>query len=234
MPPYINPDDIRDPKRLNTEWKYHQIEWVADKIHSRAWLNIGEIPPYEIKAIIELCGFQVVEEPSLGMLLAEGRLEEAAGIADGENGIVRLSLFFPKEVQRFTAGHELGHFFLHRELGLHRDLPVDGKGRRRRTQHEREADYFSGCILMPRRRMREEFQMRFLTDQFVPHHTLLVALYGGRESPRSRWDTPMNAARELTRATFFNWRHIEPLHSRFGVSVEAMAVRIVQLGLVKL
>ena len=211
------------------------MEHVADAVHEIARHHIGDLPPYDINEIIELCGIRVVEESSLGMFVGEGGLEETAGIADGDNGIVRLSLAFPRDVRRFTAGHELGHFVLHGEIGLHRDRPVDGAQRlRRRSRRERDADYLAGCFLMPRKPMRDEFQMRFLTDTYFPYDNMVVALCGSSDNARGRWKTKLDLARDLARAPYFNWTPIQPLHERFGVSVEAMAIRIRQLGLVEL
>ena len=64
--------------------------------------------------------------------------------------LVAVSNKFSKEVQNFTAAHELGHAILHEQAILHRDIPVDSIGKRVvRDRVEIEADTFATYFLMP-------------------------------------------------------------------------------------
>jgi IrrE N-terminal-like domain len=72
---------------------------------------------------------------------------------------------------RFTVGHEIGHWQLHREylqssaktdpLGNSNPLTVICRASQAKERVERQADYFSSCLLMPRSLLkywwREEF-----------------------------------------------------------------------------
>ena len=235
MKPRFHLNEIRDPRRRrNFEWKNHHMEHLGDRVHELVAPQIGDIPPYDIKAIIELFGILVIEESSLGEFVGEDGLVETAGIADGDKNVVRIAMKFPADVRRFTMGHEFAHFILHETFGLHRDRQIDGTQRRRRDRRERDADYLGGCIAMPRSRMLHEFEIRFLTDLFEARNENLMFALCGSTDVRGRWTTEMDLARELAKAPFFNSRPIEPLHERFGASVQATAIRIRQLGLVRL
>ena len=133
----------------------------------------------------------------------------------------------------FTAAHELGHVVLHPPMKQHRDRPVDGEGDYvRRSQIEEEADRFAVCFSMPRKKVSSEFMMRFLTDQFELNDATAFALY--RTSlfdVRSQWWSLRAGARELARATQFDGRPFASLSERFGVSIEAMAIRLEELDL---
>ena len=235
MKPQFDLNELRDlRRRRNFEWKDRHMEHLGDRVHEFVAPLIGEIPPYDIKAIIELFGIRVIEESSLGVFVGEDGVVETAGIADGDNNVVRIAMKFLADVRRFTMGHEFAHFILHEAFGQHRDRPIDGTQRRRRERRERDADYLGGCIAMPRSRMRHEFVIRFLTDVFEARNENLMFALCGSTDVRGRWTTEMDLARELAKAPYFNSRPIEPLHERFGASVQATAIRIRQLGLVRL
>lgn len=56
--------------------------------------------------------------------------------------------------KRFTIAHELGHYFLHKDILESENIHVDILYRTEKTQEEmqreREADYFGGALLMNR------------------------------------------------------------------------------------
>lgn len=54
--------------------------------------------------------------------------------------------------QRFSIGHEFGHYFLpeHPENILKNDAHFSSAGTGSKDKYEREADYFSTCLLMPK------------------------------------------------------------------------------------
>jgi len=90
---------------------------------------------------------------------------EVAGIWQRDRRTILVSSRYPYEVQRFTAGHEIGHYVLHPHIGdrtLHREFPVGG-ARSNRPQVELEADHFAGCLLMPRGAVARAFEARFVS-----------------------------------------------------------------------
>lgn len=73
-----------------------------------------------------------------------------------------------KQRQRFTAAHELGHYFLHRDLllpgGRHMDRlygkvqNITGTGNFINETHERQANGFAAELLMPKGLVRSKFK----------------------------------------------------------------------------
>lgn len=58
--------------------------------------------------------------------------------------------------QRFTIAHELGHYFLHRDMLKNSDIHIDTLYRiamqtdKKTKEQEKEVDYFAGALLMNR------------------------------------------------------------------------------------
>ena len=164
---------------------------------------------------------------------------EAAGILNRKRGIISISTRFDFAVQRFTGGHEIGHFLLHPELGdttVHRDLPVFQYGtiNRNRPREDREADYFAACFLAPRDLLIEEFEKRF-----GPHPLWLnehVAFHLRGDSASDLFVAPHGALvfpAAVAGAHKFDRRHFPSLAEHFGISVSAMAIRLRELELVR-
>jgi len=71
----------------------------------------------------------------------------------GDKWVIQLKSDDPPVVKRFTLFHEAFHILAHR-----RATPVFKKrGRKRGSFNELLADYFAGCILMPRKWIRERW-----------------------------------------------------------------------------
>lgn len=72
---------------------------------------------------------------------------------------------------RFTQAHELGHYFIphhHKYLHTHGLMKKkDGVYNSIERLHEREADYFASCLLMPRKRITFDFQERKFSMGFI-------------------------------------------------------------------
>ena len=160
---------------------------------------------------------------------------EAAGLWQRNRSTVLVSTRFSYETQRFTAGHEIGHYILHAQIGdrtLHRELPL-GAQTRYRPPLEQEADHFSACLLMPRRAVIAEFDARFggkhplvLTDT-VAYHL--------RADERVLFAQPPGSlmfAEAVAKTQHFDRRRFRSLAAFFGVSPRAMAIRLEELELV--
>ena len=232
----IDLDSIRDRKRIHNPWPTHRIEFVVQKLHRSIQYHLGDVFPSDPIRALELYGYQVEEDECLGEYIGEGGLSRIAGIIDGENRIVRLSRSFQSSVKNFTAAHEFGHAVLHPPRAQHRDRPIDGAGNVvRRSRTEKEADEFASFFLMPEDRIHAEFQRRFRNIPFVLNEDTAFALYGANLSDiRHRWRSVRDGARELAQITHCDGYHFQSLFHRFGVSTEAMAIRIEGLGLVAL
>lgn len=183
-------------------------------------------------AALENLGYTVIQE-DLGQDFIEGRLVEVAGYIDAQNKQVAISTKVSREEQFFTAAHELGHAVLHpNRHGLHRDRPVKGPITRRDVL-EVEADYFASCFLMPEKQIRQRFKWNFLSDRFEISNEAAYALSGiDAISLRSRLKSKRALTRVLSECILFNGNRLAPLKSVFGVSTEAMAIRLEELDLV--
>lgn len=160
---------------------------------------------------------------------------EAAGLWQRDRLTILVSSRFSYEVQRFTAGHEIGHFILHPHVGdrtLHRELAV-GSLSQHRSAMEREADFFSACLLMPRNAVIQAFDARFGSKH--PLALTETVAFHLKADERVLFAQPAGSlmfAQAVARAGQFDRNRFKPLAEHFGVSVLAMAVRLVELGLV--
>lgn len=92
-------------------------------------------------AIARTLGVTVKERPLIG--------SEARIIGNNDKAIVTINSNSTLERKRFSLGHEIGHWQLHRGMDfacLHEDI---GNPSNKTTQKEREADWFSANLLMP-------------------------------------------------------------------------------------
>ncbi len=230
---YIDLDAIRDRRRLDNPWRLPAIEYVASKLHNSLRFRLGDTLPYEPIDAIELCGFSVEMHETLGDFIGDGGRVEAAGFIDGDNRVVGYSRSFPRPVRRFTLAHETGHLILHRPMSQHRDRPIDrAREFAPRTREEWEADKFATFFLMPEQLLREHFYWTFRTDQFDLNEATAFALNRANLCDiLTQWKSRRHGARILAKATHFDGSYFEPLYERFGVSTEAMAIRLEELDL---
>lgn len=158
---------------------------------------------------------------------------EVAGLIDTNNKIVRISRRFPRNVQLFTAAHELAHAVLHPDaVTLHRDRPLAGSDQQR-DWREREADWFATCFLMPGKLVRARFAQAFGAERFdLTDDTAFSLCSTSFERLLHACKTQRGLSRRLAEANSYGGREIEPLASMFSVSTTAMAIRLEQLCLV--
>jgi Zn-dependent peptidase ImmA (M78 family) len=200
----------------------------------------SDVPLEPLKAIqpaiaLKQRGFRTQTAQSLGHMKAEGKLLEVAAELNRRDSTVLISNAFPREIQHFTLAHELGHVVLNHDGELlHRDIPVERKGYQKDV-HEREADWFATCFVMPARQVRAWFRELFVCDRFVLNDDTAFALGIGTKS-LAEIGKKIRCARDLTmmlaRAMSYGGRPIPPLHRLFNVSATAMARRLEELGLV--
>ena len=182
---------------------------------------------------LKFIGYECDIQETLGQFYSNGKLVEVAATIDNSAKKVNLAHRFSKEVRKFTAAHELGHALLHKAVELHRDKAIDG-AMVSRVGVEFEADKFATYFLMPEKLVRSIFKRIFLTDEFDLDETAALALgisdYG---LAKKKFSTTRELSKALARAERFNGVHFNSLANIFGVSIEAMAIRIEELKLVK-
>lgn len=222
-----------DKVAIEKEVRRLQFEIYGQR-ENRYPLGVPGIPTlFDPRNVADHCGLFFVERAQLETDYLGGG--EAAGLWQRDRSTILVSTRFAYETQRFTAGHELGHYVLHPQVGdrtLHRELPVDAP-RSNRPLVEREADYFSACLLMPRKAVVTEFDARFGTKhplaltEAVAWHLKLDGRVLFAQPPGS-----LMFAKAVARAMQFDRHRFKSLAAFFGVSATAMAIRLEELDLV--
>ena len=161
---------------------------------------------------------------------------EVAGLLDRKKGLIVVAERFGIEVTRFTGAHEIGHWVFHEtECTLHRDLPIGGLEQGPPDPVEREANHFAACFLMPRKYVADQFKLRFpsdgpfVVDDAAVHHFRIHA------SDSLLYPEVGSLVREkiFARAQSYGGRPFVSMVALFRVSVETMAIRIRELGLIR-
>lgn len=129
--------------------------------------HLGVADPMEIdlEAIALTMGVRVRRIPLDGC--------EARITGNGDKAIVAINSRSSKERQRFSIGHELGHWHFHRHKVLMcQDADIGGHSSRA-TQAEKAADRFAADLLMPRYlfdpAMRQHSKLNFKAIRALAH-----------------------------------------------------------------
>ena len=224
------------------------IAWIqraAKKLQRDIWRRRDELWPDGVPTdpaalldpavALHLIGFDYELVDTLGQYSNESGTFEVAGIIDRPSKRVCNSRQLPFETRAFTAAHELGHALLHEGMRMHRDRPLDGsqQGRGRRDRAEFEADKFASFFLMPEKLLRARFRKLFLCATFAVDEATAFALDPADKHRLLSEKKPLrDLSRMLASATSYNGRQFPSLAKQFKVSVEAMAIRLEELGLI--
>lgn len=217
------------------------IEKEARRLQYEIWtrrdvrypLGVPDIPTlFDPRNVADYCGLYYEARSRIETDYQGGG--EAVGLWQRDRSTILVSTRFSFETQRFTAGHEIGHYILHPKVGdrtLHREFPGGGP-RSNRGPIEQEADYFSACLLMPRKAVISEFEARFTNQPLVLTETVAYHLKADAGLLFSQPRGSLLFAQAVARAQQFDRRHFKSLSQYFGVSVQAMAIRLDELELV--
>ncbi len=144
------------PRRLTYREAERIAELQANVFRERLGLTEPELPD---SALTELPRLKVVRRHSLPV----------SGLTHWHNGrwLIVLNADEPEERQRFSLCHELKHVLDHTTQQW---TCWDEAWRSGAIKAERLADYFSGCLLMPKRHVKRLFglqpEVRSLADAF--------------------------------------------------------------------
>jgi hypothetical protein len=191
----------------------------------------------EVRAISEL--EQLPIDPFAAAIQRGLQLEEVDGFSSDEirGALVRGTIMAPPRFTpdvRFTVAHEVGHHVLHGgalHLREKRSRPPAGE-RARRPEIEVEADIFARELLTPGTLVRSVYRHCF--GEPIDGRSLsddIAYFLGIRTSDLFRM-TRRDRARLVARATSFGGAQFRALVDLFGVSAEAMAIRLEELRLV--
>ncbi len=198
------------------------------------WNNMSG-KPLELlnsKEVLKLLNYQSKEEISLG---TNEYNEEIAGIIHTGLYEVRISKKYPKEIMNFTLAHELGHALLHTDMINHRERPFDSYSDRvKRPTKEYQADKFASYFLMPKKLVEATFKQQFGTTIVKLNEESALSLTNSNISlVKKRIKNLREWSRIVANSNKIGIRPIESMSKIFNVSVEAMAIRLEELGLVE-
>ena len=235
---------IRDKSLIDSEYTDSDIEAIAKNIQNDLWKNRvdiwtdggdrGAIDLLDPPSAFHVLGYRFERAPFLGQIVDGGDVTEVAGLIDKPERYAAISEQFAPVVQVFTAAHELGHAILHKADRQFRDRGLDGSLiRGHRPQVEYEADKFAAYFLMPESVMRQTFRVIFGSDRFTISDNSAFSL-GLQDSRRLLAASPTlrSLSLLLAKAGMFAGNPVTPIAELFGVSYEAMAIRIEELELI--
>lgn len=242
---YLRINELSKELQLNPNISNNQIEEFVSAVQNAIWdyrdyiwkKNTPDNPLniLEPKKILAKLGYQYQQHPTLGHQEVENDIFEVAGIIDSTNKYVAVSEKFSLETIKFTVAHELGHALLHPNMVLHRDRPMDGsKSVLSKDYKEIQADKFAAYFLMPRKVIEKSFKDRFLTNTFTINQNTALSLGYRLSDLRKECSTLRELTRKLAKEEYYNDTPFKSLYKQYNVSIETMAIRLEELGLVYL
>jgi formiminotetrahydrofolate cyclodeaminase len=237
-------DELRSGKWEGLRLSEKGIEQVAIQVQSVLWEYRDLIWKVETPGqLIDILSPEIAIETllgyrfgfaSLGHDVIDGVEVEVAGQINKEQRTIVIANGQRREVQNFTAAHELGHALLHKGMLLHRDRPLDGSSSVTRDFREVQANKFAAFFLMPGEQVRKIFRRLFLTERFRVNDNTVFALGEGRVSTfKAKVRSQKGLARYLASAEHFQGQAFNSMNKIFRVSIGAMAIRLEELGLVE-
>jgi Zn-dependent peptidase ImmA (M78 family) len=210
----------------------------------------SELLPIDPAKLVPELGARLEEVEELGSAMLRDpwaeRDTKVHGLFDRRGKRIIIDKREPFATQRYTIGHEIAHLLYHsnpyhlRERAVRvRDRKIEGD--RDSSNHkceEREAEIFAAEFMMPADLVREAMVQRFGApiDGAVPHEGLahfLSASCGQKIDSYKLAGMPQEERAALfAEVKSFAGRAFESLYRQFGVSKGAMAIRLLELGLV--
>lgn len=240
--PTLDSVDLLGKKSKGDRFSKIEIQNIVRKLQLEIWnkrksiwqdkIDITPVEALDPVKALQLLGFRVNVADTLGLHSAGTEVFEVAGTVDNRKQEVQLSGQFSPEVRNFTAAHELAHAVLHHANGLHRDRAQYG-GSTARDEQEIEADIFAASFLMPEKQVKAAFKRAFLTERFViTEDTAFALLADNLDAFEKRCRTSRDLAKLLANTEQYAGHHFHSLAQQFTVSIEAMAIRLEELGLI--
>ncbi len=233
----LSDDNIRSlaAEQLQTVW----LGRASFGISSNDPLDVLHIAPRTLAEKHLLLNVELVPDIPSSSSERDSNVE-IAGVLSRPDRTIFLSKKFQTTYRRFTLAHEIGHFLMHPGLELHRDRPLAGSLNllRQRGQTERQADLFAAELLMPPKQLRPVFNRNFGTSIHPSgsDSQLIYRLQVGTGRPQQQirrcMSDSMAAALLVAQAQSFGLNGFEPLFNLFAVSPTAMAIQLLDLGLV--
>jgi hypothetical protein len=227
----------------------------ARNILHQLWDHLGQPQldnffPIKVDEITKsILGWYIEEVPSIGQAQYGNVFsgEPILGKIDFENKIITLNVDDTTQGERnYTMAHEIGHLVLHQNIvSCHVGSALRKRSvRKLKYQYnntanrkiEREADIFAYELLMPKKAMQTHFIKLFDRESVRASSSFVKDLQDedNMRSSRNRFQIDQSSTLSVARflATYKNNSDIRSLTEFFGVSIEAMSKRLVELVLV--
>ncbi|MEN9909647.1 MAG: hypothetical protein RLZZ540_2796 [Bacteroidota bacterium] len=244
-PFYLELNDLLDKLKINKRPSDLDIEKGISDFQNLVWKHkdiIWKNPPQEPREILDpklifkdvLC-YDYVTREEFGVPDDEGNVIEIQGLINQPNRLVVISNKFPEATQRFTGAHELAHALFHDQKLQHRDLPLENSNIHQiRPFEEKVADKGATYFLMPKKDIIKQFILRFGISSFsINEETSFNLIRGSISDLKRECKNIREFSRKLSSVESYNGHRFESLSQRFNVSVEAMAIRLEQLDLLR-
>lgn len=224
-----------------------ELEHHVNELLNWSWLNRFTIwptnPPsspmqvIDARTLIEVLDYRVIDMAGVEQMVERGTTVEVAGIIDNSSRSVWISSQLPETTRRLSIAHELAHVMLdsHVQLTMHRDKPLNAINNSR-PPRERRADKFAAFYSMPRKLVQQQVFTKFgcakveLNDLTWHYLTDRDIAYFENSA---KFKTPREAfASTIAQITCFGGSQFYSLAEEFGVSIQAMAIRLIELELV--
>ncbi|WP_115719572.1 ImmA/IrrE family metallo-endopeptidase [Gallaecimonas mangrovi] len=234
---YIDAADLRCGQPKQASYTPFDIEQIAIRLQRDLWMQRGWLftdpginDPLHIldpEMALRALGYRCEFSDALGQFQRDGLLLEIAAELNTPQQCVKLSRAFSAKAQKFTLAHQLGHVLLHDMARVHQDRSFDGS--MLFDGQEQEANLLAGYFLMPQKLVRRRFFEYYGTENcWLPTAATAQSLFGC-ELKNSR-----ELAILLAKNASFNGQDFTPLATTFGVTEQAMANRLLSLGLCSL
>ena len=232
---------LAKPKLLNSDIEEvaRRVQLLLLKYQDTIWKENKPTAPIAFLkpdiAIEKLLNYRIIRKPSLDSYDMLGEPIEVAGVIYNKEKVVGISKKFSSTIKNFTLAHELGHAFLHKQTGLHRDRAMDGSNVSiQRDAIELQADKFASYFLMPQKQIVRSFQDLFSMNRFLINEDSVFALNGGSLSAfKLKCRNLRDLSRAIASAESFYGTPFQSMAEIFNVSIEAMAIRLEELDLIE-
>jgi Zn-dependent peptidase ImmA (M78 family) len=235
-------DPRRAQLRVDAEDLLQMLRILREQECGRV-VHKSELMPTDLPRLAALLGARIDELQELGGVRLDNpwaeRDSEVKGLLNRITRVITVTTKEPIEQRRYTIAHELSHLLHHSSPRHLRERAAGAvKADPSHRREERDAEIFAAALLMPADVTEEATVSRFGSriDGTLPHDDLayfISVAIRRKIEPRRLAQMP-----QIERATLFvevnNYRGaiFQPLADYFRVSAQAMAIRLVELGLV--
>ncbi len=231
-------------QRLNIGDIANKARTILSELHELQSESAGTKPrledffPINLRQIVEdVLDWQLEERTMIGFLPSGHQI---IGQTNYEDKTILIDVGdTPSGERNFTLAHEIGHVALHRMSYACHGFATRAHASRRnerlvnpdptRSHLEREAQIFAAELLMPRRSVSRYFKMLFERDRLWMEGILVKELLE-HSGNRSKFPDLKAVAKIVAREAGPGGN--KNLADFFGVSSDAMAVRLLRLGLI--